>query len=63
MTQALADLGIDTSRFPVVAREVGTHDEVGRAIFAAAGVEHLGEDVTMEEAARLIVARVAPSST
>jgi succinyl-CoA synthetase beta subunit len=63
VTQALADLEIDTSRFPVVAREVGTHDDVGRAIFDAAGVEHLGEDVTMDEAARLIVARVAASFT
>ena len=62
VTQAIGDLGIDTRRFPVVAREVGTHDDVGRAVFCEAGVEYLGEDVTMDEAARLIVGRVAASS-
>lgn len=61
VVQALADLGMDAGRFPVVAREVGTHDDVGRAIFEEARVEYLGEDVTMDEAARLIVHRVATS--
>ena len=59
VAQALADLDLDPRQFPVVAREVGTHDELGRAIFNAAGVEYLGEDVTMDEAARLIVERVS----
>jgi succinyl-CoA synthetase beta subunit len=59
VTQAIADMGIDTRRFPVVAREIGTHDDLGRAIFEEAGIEHLSEDVTMDEAARLIVQRVA----
>ena len=54
---ALEDVGLNPRRFPVVAREVGTHDVEGRAIFEAAGVEYLGEDVTMEEAARRIVER------
>ena len=62
VTQALAELDVDTRRFPVLAREVGTNDEVGRDIFRAAGVEYLGEDVTMDEAARLIVDRVAATS-
>lgn len=55
---ALRDMGLDPRRFPVVAREVGTHDTEGRAIFEAAGVEYLGEEVTMEEAARRVVERV-----
>jgi succinyl-CoA synthetase beta subunit len=54
----LADLGLDPRSFPVVAREVGTHDQRGRAIFEAAGVEYLGEDATLDAAARRIVERV-----
>src|SRR5439155_4643990 len=34
---ALDELGIDTGRFPVLAREIGTHDDVGRAVFGAGG--------------------------
>ncbi|MBX6752823.1 MAG: acetate--CoA ligase family protein [Thermorudis peleae] len=41
--------------FPVVAREVGLHDGVGRAIFEQAGVRWLGEDVSLDEAAALMV--------
>jgi succinyl-CoA synthetase beta subunit len=56
---ALDELRIDTESFPVVAREVGTHDDIGRSIFEAAGVEYLGEEATMDDAARLIVDRVS----
>lgn len=52
---ALADEGLDPARFPVVAREVGTNDEEGRAIFEASGIEYHGEASTMEDAARRIV--------
>jgi len=55
---ALVDEGVDARRFPAVAREIGTNDEDGRAIFEAAGVEYLGEGWTMEAAARRIVDRV-----
>ena len=52
---ALGDLGIEPRRFPVVAREVGTHDREGREIFQRAGVEYHGEESSMEAAARRIV--------
>ena len=55
---ALEDLGLDPGTFPVVAREVGTHDVRGRQIFEAAGVEYLGEEATLDDAARRIVERV-----
>jgi succinyl-CoA synthetase beta subunit len=60
---ALADLDIDPRRFPVVARELGTHDEEGRRIFEEAGIECLSEEWTMEDAARRIVERVRGSAT
>ena len=56
---ALAERGLDAATFPVVAREVGTHDRAGRAALEAAGVETLGEDVGLEAAAARIVERVA----
>jgi succinyl-CoA synthetase beta subunit len=55
---ALADAGLDPHTFPVVAREIGTHDAEGREIFEQAGVEYLGEDASIEDAARLIVRRL-----
>jgi succinyl-CoA synthetase beta subunit/citryl-CoA synthetase large subunit len=57
VVEALRDMGLNPREFPVVAREVGTHDDEGRIIFEAAGVEYLGEECTMEEAARRIVER------
>jgi succinyl-CoA synthetase beta subunit len=41
---ALDELGLDPRAFPVVAREVGTNDVEGRAIFEAAAVEYLGAE-------------------
>ncbi len=55
---ALADLGLSPHTFPVVAREVGTHDQRGRRLFEEAGIEYLGEEATLEAAARRIVERV-----
>jgi succinyl-CoA synthetase beta subunit/citryl-CoA synthetase large subunit len=56
---ALDDLGLDPAWFPVVAREVGTHDREGREICELAGIEYLGEEASLEDAARRIVDRVA----
>lgn len=55
---ALADVEVDPRSFPVVARELGTNEDEGRRVFEGAGVECLGEDSTMEDAARRIVERV-----
>lgn len=57
VADALRDAAIDPARFPVVAREIGTNDVVGRQIFEAAGIEYLDDTVTMDEAARRIVIR------
>jgi succinyl-CoA synthetase beta subunit len=55
VVSALDDLGLDPARFPVVAREIGTHDREGRAAFELAGIEYLGEEASLEDAARRIV--------
>lgn len=56
VVQALDAAGKSAREFPVVAREVGLHDAEGRAIFAAAGVRYLGEESTLGDAARAMVA-------
>ncbi|GAB6174040.1 ADP-forming succinate--CoA ligase subunit beta [Paradesulfitobacterium aromaticivorans] len=58
VVQALTDLGKDPATFPVVVREAGVNDEVAREIFTAAGIEYYGDDATITEAAKRIVARV-----
>jgi succinyl-CoA synthetase beta subunit len=55
---ALEERGLDPREFPVVAREVGTHDAEGREILERAGIEYLGEGSTLEDAAVRIVERV-----
>jgi succinyl-CoA synthetase beta subunit len=55
---ALDEAELDPQAFPVVAREIGTHDAEGRAMFERSGIEYLGEDVSIEDAARLIVRRI-----
>ncbi len=58
VVSALAEMGIDLERFPVVVREAGTHDEAGRQIFTAAGIEYHGDDITLGEAACLMVEKM-----
>lgn len=58
VVSALAEMGIDPKVFPVVVREAGTHDEEGRQIFAAAGIEYHGDDISLDEAALLMVEKM-----
>lgn len=55
VVRALAEAGVSAGDFPVVAREVGVHDDEGRAIFEAAGIRYLGEDSTLSGAAGAMV--------
>ncbi|MGA7671713.1 MAG: ATP-grasp domain-containing protein [Nitrolancea sp.] len=55
VAQALRECG-ESSDFPVVAREIGVNDVEGKAIFNVAGVQHFGEESTLTDAARAMVA-------
>lgn len=59
VVRAFRELGLDPSSFPVVVREAGTHDEAGKKILEDFGIEYHGEDITLTEAARLIVAKMS----
>ncbi len=48
-------MNIDPKRFPTLVRLAGVNDSEARRIFSEAGIEYYGDDVTMEDAARLLV--------
>lgn len=58
IVRALRELEIDPTKFPVVVREAGVNDAQAREIFTAAGVEYYGDEITMTEACRRMVARM-----
>lgn len=58
VVRALEEMKIDPSSFPVVVREAGVNEEEARRIFARAGVEYYGDEVTMAEAAGRMVERM-----
>ena len=56
--KAVQDLEIDVRKFPIVIRLAGVNDSEARKLFQDAGIEYHGDDITMEDAARLIVDRM-----
>lgn len=51
VVQAMQGAGLTAGDFPVVAREIGVHDSIGREIFEQAGIHYLGENSTLSDAA------------
>lgn len=58
IVRALQELRVDLQAFPVVVREAGVNDAIGKQIFREAGVEHYGEEVTIGEAAAIMMKRM-----
>jgi succinyl-CoA synthetase beta subunit/citryl-CoA synthetase large subunit len=52
---AFQEKNIDLSTFPTVVRLAGVNDTEARKIFTDFGIEYYGDDVSMEDAARIIV--------
>jgi succinyl-CoA synthetase beta subunit/citryl-CoA synthetase large subunit len=55
---AFQDLNIDPAKFPAVLRLAGVHDAEARRLCTAAGLEYHGDDITMEDTARIIVEKM-----
>jgi succinyl-CoA synthetase beta subunit/citryl-CoA synthetase large subunit len=55
---AFKDLNIDPEKFPAVLRLAGVHDTEARRLCTAAGLEYHGDDITMEDTARIIVEKM-----
>jgi succinyl-CoA synthetase beta subunit len=53
--KAVHDLKIDVKKFPMVIRLAGVNEPEAKRLFEEAGIEYHGDDITMEDAARLIV--------
>ncbi len=58
VVRALKELGIDPAAFPVVIREAGTFDAEGKKIFEDYGINYHGDDITLTEAAYMMVERM-----
>jgi len=56
--QAFEEKRIDVKKFPVVIRLAGVNDAKAREIFQSAGIEYYGDDITMEDAAKIIIDRM-----
>jgi succinyl-CoA synthetase beta subunit/citryl-CoA synthetase large subunit len=52
---AFQDLNIDPTKFPAVLRLAGVNDAEARELCTEAGLEYHGDDITMEDTARIIV--------
>jgi hypothetical protein len=48
-------MGIDCRKFPTFVRMAGNYDSKAVEIFSESGIEYHRDDVTMENAARLMV--------
>ena len=55
---AFKDLNIDPDKFPAVLRLAGVHDAEARRLCTEAGLEYHGDDITMEDTARIIVQKM-----
>lgn len=53
--KAVQELKVDVKKFPIVIRLAGVNEPEARRLFQEAGIEYHGDDITMEDAARLIV--------
>ena len=58
VVRALQDLNIDPRGYPTVVRLAGLNDCVAARICNEAGIEYHSDDITMEQAAWLIVERM-----
>lgn len=53
--KAVQELKIDVKKFPMMIRLAGVNEPEAKRLFLEAGIEYHGDDITMEDAARLIV--------
>ncbi|MFH1351396.1 MAG: ATP-grasp domain-containing protein [Pseudomonadota bacterium] len=56
--QAFKDKGIDPGKFPTVVRLAGVNDVEAKRLCSEARIEYYGDDITMEDAARIMVEKM-----
>ena len=55
VVKAFQELNIDPRKFPTLVRLAGVNDSEAKKLCSDAGIEYHGDDITMEDAARLMV--------
>ena len=55
VVKAFQELSIDLRKFPTIVRLAGVNDSEAKKLCSDAGIEYHGDDITMEDAARLMV--------
>ena len=55
IVRALQEMKIDHKKFPTLVRLAGVNDDEAKKICLEAGIEYHGDDITMEDAAQLII--------
>lgn len=58
IVQAFDELGVDPAKFATVARLAGVNDNEARSIASQAGIEYYGDEVTIDDAARIMCDKV-----
>lgn len=53
--KAVQELKIEVKKFPMMIRLAGVNEPEAKRLFLEAGIEYHGDDITMEDAARLII--------
>jgi succinyl-CoA synthetase beta subunit len=56
--RAFQELRVDPQSFPIVIRLAGVNDSEARRMCTEAGIEYHGDDITMEDAARLMMEKM-----
>lgn len=54
IVQAFEELGINPAAYPTVARLAGVNDNEARQIASQAGIEYYGDEITIDDAARIM---------
>jgi len=56
--KAVNDMNIDVKQFPIVIRLAGVNEPEAKKLLEGAGIEYHGDDISMEDAARLMLDRM-----
>ena len=63
LARSFKELGIDLKKFPVLVRLAGVNDKEAAKICQEAGIEYHGDDITMEDAAKLFLNKMKRART
>jgi succinyl-CoA synthetase beta subunit len=61
--KAFHEINLDPKGFPTVVRLAGVNDKRAKDICLEAGIEYYGDDITMEDAARIVVDKMKKTSS